>query len=662
MSFERLLQPLKIKNLTLKNRMFSAPTSLAVLDEGEHYSPDNIRYYHMKACGGCALVSVGDVIVDRTTGRSHPMQAGLDDPKDEVYFSMLADAIHEGGAAAEVEIDHGGALCDPEFLGGRNAIGPSGYIDSYGDEILEMTEDQIESIAQAYGAAAARAQKCGFDMVLIHMGHGWLIHQFISEYTNHRTDRWGGSLENRMRFPLLVLEKVRQAVGEDFPIDVRISGSERMEGGYDISTGIEIARALDGKADLIHVSAGSQEQDYSAVLMHPGAFQKHGENSFLAAEIKKHVSTPVVSVGAFSEPDLMETFLEESGVDAIAMARALIADPFLPQKVSENRVCDIRACLRCGECQSGMMRNGVLRCTVNPYIGREYLYFDPVPCEQKRRILIAGAGPCGMAAALEAADRGHKVLLVEASDRIGALKYADNADFKSNIRRYRDMQSDKIYRSGADILLNTEVTDRIVHEFNPDVIIAAVGSQPKMLQVPRDDSADIRFAAELQPGEQTGQTVCVIGGGLVGCEEAVTLAKEGRDVTIIEYQDQLAPDCGRMHRISLMHELKTQPSIHIFTGFSCTRICSKGVEAQDAAGEKRFFAADTVIMAVGMVSRKEEAERLRSYGLETYIAGDAAHPAQIGQAVRSGFDAVLMAGLKRDDRPQDFDSYMGNIM
>ena len=187
-----------------------------------------------------------------------------------------------------------------------------------------------------------------------------------------------------MRFPLLVVEKVRAAVGRAFPIDIRISGSERMPGGYDIQTGIEIAKALDGKVDLIHVSAGSQQDEYSCVLMHPGAFQQHGENSGLAAEIKKHVKTPVVTVGAFSEPDKMEAFLEESGVDCIAMGRALIADPFLAPQDHARQGGGHHPCLRCGECQSGMMRNKTMRCAVNPYIGRETEYFHPIPTREHK--------------------------------------------------------------------------------------------------------------------------------------------------------------------------------------------------------------------------------------------------------------------------------------
>lgn len=272
--YEHLFAPLKIGGITVKNRMFSSPTSLAELGPEEHYSKENIEYYKLRALGGAAVVPVGDVIVDLDTGRSHPQQVGMNDPSAFPYLAAMADAIHAGGAMAEVELDHGGALCSPEFIGGKNAFGPSHYIDPWGDEVDEMTEEHIYWVADKYAEAAKNARDLGFDMVMLHGGHSWLIHQFISPVTNLRTDKWGGSLENRMRFPLLVIEKVRAAVGRQFPIDIRISGTEYAEGGYGLEEGVEIAKMLDGKVDLIHVSAGTQQEEFSAVLMHPGAFQE----------------------------------------------------------------------------------------------------------------------------------------------------------------------------------------------------------------------------------------------------------------------------------------------------------------------------------------------------------------------------------------------------
>ena len=639
--YEHLLAPLKIGGITVKNRMFSSPTSLAELGPEEHYSKENIEYYKLRALGGAAVVPVGDVIVDLDTGRSHPQQVGMNDPSAAPYLVAMADAIHAGGAMAEVELDHGGALCSPEFIGGKNAFGPSHYIDPWGDEVDEMTEEQIYWVADKYAEAAKNAKDCGFDMVMLHGGHGWLIHQFISPITNKRTDKWGGSLENRMRFCLLVIEKVRAAVGRQFPIDIRISGTEYAEGGYGLEEGVEIAKMLDGKVDLIHVSAGTQQEDFSAVLMHPGAFQEDMHNGYLASEIKKHVKTPVMTVGAFNMPDAMEKYLADTGVDAIAMGRALIADPFLPRKVLEGKTEEITPCIRCTECQSGMMKNRVMRCTVNPIIGRECEVFHPQPVYTKKKILIAGGGPGGMQAALEATKRGHEVVLCEASDKLGALRFADNDTwFKRPMKRYRDSQIEKVMRCGAEVRLNTRVTKEIVDEVKPDVLIAAVGSEPFAVPVPGHDGPNVVFGAYLTPETKLGEKLVVIGGGFIGCEEAVDLAKKGHDVTILEMIDELAINCGRMHRIALMHEIETSDKIHPAMGMRCSKIDDKGVYAVDKDGNEVFYPADNVIMASGMRSRAAEVEALRPLVKEFYVVGDANKAAKIMNATRDAYDAV----------------------
>ena len=643
--YEKLLAPLKIGGITVKNRMFSSPTSLAELGPEEHYSKENIEYYKLRALGGAAVVPVGDVIVDLDTGRSHPQQVGINDPAAAPYLAAMADAIHAGGAMAEVEIDHSGALCAPEFIGGKNAFGPSAYIDPWGDQVEEMTEDQIYWVADKYAEAAANARALGFDMVMLHGGHGWLIHQFISPVTNHRTDKWGGSLENRMRFCLLVIDKVRAAVGRQFPIDIRISGTEYIDGGYDLDEGVEIAKMLDGKVDLIHVSAGTQQEEFSAALMHPTAFQEDMHNGYLAAEIKKHVKTPVMTVGAFNMPDAMEKYLEDTGVDAIAMGRALIADPFLPRKVLEGRIDEITPCIRCMECQSGMMKNRVMRCTVNPCIGRECEVFHPQPTYVHKKILIAGGGPAGMQAALEATKRGHEVVLCEASDRLGALRFADNETwFKRPMRRYRDSQVEKVMRCGAEIRLNTRVTKEIVDEVKPDVLLAAVGSEPFAVPVPGHDGPNVVFGAYLTPETKLGEKLVVIGGGFIGCEEAVDLAKKGHDVTILEMIDELAINCGRMHRIALMHEIETSDKIHPAMGMRCSKIDETGVYAIDREGKEVFYPADNVIMASGMRSRSAEVEALRPLVKEFYVIGDANKAQKIMNATRDAYDAVIALG------------------
>lgn len=644
-NFPYLSRPITLAGLTLKNRIFSAPTSVADLGDNECYTKENIEYYKLRAAGGAAVVCIGEIMVDLDNGRSHAKQIGINEPKTRAAFSNLIDAVHSQGAAISAELDHGGALCAPAFLG-KNPKGPSAYVDGWGDTIEEMTEEEIYFAAEKFAEGAKNAKAMGFDMVTLHGGHGWLIHQFISPLTNFRTDKWGGSFENRMRFALLVIEKVRAAVGRAFPIEIRISGSERIEGGYDIDTGVEIAKALDGKVDLIHVSAGTQQVDYSAVLMHPGPFQKDMENSYLAAEIKKHVKTPVLSVGAFNTPEDMEKFLADGHADCIALGRPLVADPFLPKKALSGREEEITPCIRCTDCLGGMIAKQVMRCTVNPIIGRECDFFHPIPVRAKKKVLIAGGGPGGMQAALTAYEKGHEVVLCEAREKLGgALKFADSgADFKKPMLRYRESQINKVMSLPIDVRLNTKVDEAVVAEIKPDVLIAAVGADPVILPVPGVDGDNVFIGADLMPDTPLGKRVVIIGGGLIGCEEAIHLTREDHEVTIIEMLPEVAADCFFYHKMSL-HRHIDELSISIATGMACSKIQTDGVFAKDADGNEHFFPCDSVVFAAGMRSRSAEVERLRPLAPQFYVVGDANKAKNVMMAVRDGYDAVVDMGI-----------------
>jgi 2,4-dienoyl-CoA reductase-like NADH-dependent reductase (Old Yellow Enzyme family)/NADPH-dependent 2,4-dienoyl-CoA reductase/sulfur reductase-like enzyme len=643
MGFPNLSAPITLAGITLKNRIFSAPTSLAELAGGGRLSESNIEYYKLRAAGGCALVNVGESIVDVKTGQSHPMQIALDSPDVVPSLTMCADAIHSHNAAASIELSHGGALCSPEYLG-RNAVGPSSYVDEEGDTIDELNEGEISRLADMFGQAAARAKSCGFDIVMIHGGHGWLLHQFLSPLTNRRTDTFGGNLENRMRFPLMVVERVRTAVGKNIPIEFRMSGDERVAGGYDIQTGIEIARILDGKVDLIHVSAGTNGDDYSSLLMHPGVFQSEGENLWCAAEIKKHIKTPVVTVGGFCDPTLMEQVLADAGADCIALGRALIADPMLPKKIFGGMEKEIIPCIRCGECQSNMFATRNMRCTVNPLIGREKDFFHPLPVRSKKKVLIAGGGPGGMQAAITAHEQGHQVILLEQGPRLGGLlAHGDEIPFKSALRRYRDSRIAKVLSLPIEIRLNTHADREIIAAIQPEVIIAAVGAAPLTLSVPGIDGPQVFLCTDAVSGV-LGSRVVIIGGGLVGCEYAIYLAQEGHEVVLLEMREELAADCGWMYRTNLLYQLETA-RVTIATGLRCTEIRPNGISSADRAGNTHTFAADNILIAVGYRPKTELVESLRGITPEFYVIGDAARPRNMMRAIREGYDAAVDLGL-----------------
>lgn len=648
-AFPHLLSPLKIGPLTLKNRIVSAPTSVPHLNENGTINPEVIAYYEEKAKGGCAVVTVGESIVRIRDGKSHPRQIPLDNPEVVTGLTQLADAIHAHGAYASIELSHGGGLCPPDFIPGQQAIGPSdlvkdkegtcGHPSAFYSKIHGLTEDEIADIVAAFGRAAALVKACGFDMCMIHGGHGWLLHQFLSPMTNHRTDRFGGSLENRARFSLMVIDSVRKATGPNFPIEFRMSGSERTEGGFDLETGLGFARLIDGKVDLIHVSAGTQEVEYSEVLMHPSIFQQHGENIRYAAEIKKQVQTPVVAVGALSEPEKMEAILAAGQADVLALGRQLMADPYLPAKLARGRADEVVPCLRCHECMGSMMSTRTIRCTVNPVIGRERWESLRPPAKGSKKVLIAGGGPGGMAAAIYAARRGHQVTLCEASGSLGgALSFAIGVDFKRNVLLYEAWLERTLAQLQVELRRNTQVTPELVRQESPDALLICVGADPIVPPIPGVEGKNVILGKDLTPSTPLGPRVIIIGGGLVGCETGVHLARDGHQVTVVEMAPEVATDCGHFHRVALMEELKR---VTLRTGCRCVSISSQGVTIQDGDGSHQLIPGDSVILAVGMRARSQTVDQLRGLIPHTVVIGDCNRPGKILSAVRNGYDAAM---------------------
>lgn len=641
--FPNLLSPLKVGNVTFKHRIMSSPTSQAQLSPEGYLTAENIAYYRMRALGGASLVTIGDCIVNLADGRSHPMQVAMDDEGSVYSLTCAADAIHAGGAVAGVQLDHGGELSAPEFLAEHTVpMGPSEFVDEWGDFIRSMTVEDMERIADCFGKAAERAKRCGFDLVQIHGGHGWLLHQFVSPLSNHRTDEFGGSLENRMRFPLMVIDRVRQAVGKGFPIEYRMSGSELVEGGYDIDTAVEMAKLLDGKVDLLHVSAGTQKDFYSAVLMHPPIFSPDAPFAEYARQIKAAVQCPVVLVGAVHDPELMERLIRDGVCDAVAIGRGLVADPYLPRKVVQGREDLITPCLRCLDCEGSMGETRTVRCAVNPFAGRELERFYEKPARASRRVLVAGGGPGGMQAAITAAYRGHQVILCEAQDHLGgALQFAQQVEFKRKLNLFCQSKIRQLKAAGVEVRLNTPVTPELVREIQPDTLILALGGKPLRPGLPGIDADYVRFGADWEQMRQLeGETFVIAGGGLIGCETALHLAQEGKQVTLIELRDEVAVDCNFMHRGALLHELQ-ESTVEICTGLRCTSFEGHRVTAVDSQGTEHQFDCDQVIVAMGVVPRADAVDALRGLVPNTIVIGDCVKAGRILHATRSGWEAAM---------------------
>ena len=469
--------------------------------------------------------------------------------------------------------------------------------------------------------------------------HGWLINQFLSPYFNKRTDKYGGSLENRCRLAMEVLQSVREAVGPGFPIEFRMSGSELFEGGYDLEEGVRIAQQLEPYIDLLHVSAGTYQRGFGDT--HPSMFKEHGCNVYLAAEIKKRVSIPVATIGALNDPEQMEEIIASGKADVVYMARALLADPFLPRKVMENRDDEIVKCLRCFTCMAERAATSTRRCTVNPLIGREMEGDEVMPAATKKKVLVAGGGPGGLYAAYTAARRGHQVILCEKEAELGGILKSEQAlPFKHEMYELTGTYEKFARNAGVEIHLNTEVTPELAEKENADALIVAVGSTPLVPPIPGLDGENVVIVNDYyKQKEKVTDKVVVFGGGLAGCECAIHLGMEGKEVHLVEMRNELAPDANARHRPLLLKEIDKYVTVH--TGCRGMEVTKEGIVCETEEKEQILVPGTSVICALGQRSRTNVVEKLRDCAPYVAVIGDAGKVSTITNAVYEGYHAAL---------------------
>lgn len=470
-------------------------------------------------------------------------------------------------------------------------------------------------------------------------GHGWLLGQFSSPSMNRRTDKWGGSLENRMRFSLLVIEKVREAVGPNYPIEFHMSGAEYTEGGYGIEEGIEIAKI--GKVDLIHVSAGVHEDPEVFTYTHPSMFIEHGYNVYLAAEIKKHVKTPVATLGGLSDPDMMEEIIASGKADIIQVARQSLADPYLPEKAFSGNADDINRCCRCYICFYNYLTNRTFCCAFNPVVGNELDHKHAFPLTTPKRVIVVGGGPGGMQAAITAAARGHSVTLYEKNHELGGQLLSEQyIPFKQDMFHFVKVLQGRLEKAGVDVRMNTELTAEQAAEENADVIISAIGANRVVPSIPGiNHEKVVGLEALHQPTPALGQKVVILGGGLVGCECAIYLAGLGKDVTIVEMRDDWAVDSYFMHKNAMKIAMRdTNIKIHVNT--KAKAVTEEGLVCKTSDGDTTFE-ADSILLAVGMKADRAVTESFYNAAPRVFEIGDCVKPARVVDAVTNGYYRAL---------------------
>lgn len=614
--YPHLFSPLKVNRLVLKNRIFYAP----------------VEYYHDRALSGCAVMMRG------TSGTLNDPRCRINPGKWLFADSELPRVTRElsvlkrNGALTSLEIMHAGICAQVEE--GDYCIGPSDGVREDGVKIRGMDQTMMDRIIDEFVETALIAKKIGYDMIMMHYAHGWLPSQFFAPVINRRTDEYGGCYENRVRFPKMILRAVRNALGKDYPIDMRISAFEDFDGCMPAEEVIRFIKEVseEGLIDLVNVSYGGHFSLRSESKTAPSAFSPDMCYADHAAEIKRNVSIPVVVVGKIMTPEEAEEIIREGKADAVVIGRASIADPWWAKKAFECRAEDIVPCISCGKCFSK-------RCSVNI---RGYME-DMVPSKLTRsgtpgNVVIVGGGPAGMKAALTAAERGHKVSLYEASGALGGLlKAADHDENKRELKRYKDYLICQIEKSPVTVHLNHKPERQELEAEHPDHLVLAMGSVPVTPPVPGVEHAIQALDAHEHP-EKIGKKVIMIGGGLVGSEFALTLALRGHHVTVVELTDVIGGrnDSTTFRPYDMMRHME---NIIMLPNTQCQQIRGDGVVVKEETGQLREISADTVILSTGFRSNRENMEAFYGIAPNTIMIGDLRRPATVRECEEEGYFA-----------------------
>lgn len=625
--YSHIFQPIQIGPLTAKNRIEVSPAEPFLCTKEGMVTDEFVAFTASFAKGGAGIVTVGDSPITQEYADNNHYVVNLADPFVTHGLVKVTDAIHRYGALASIELNL------------RNETFPA-----------DMNQQEIRELIQSFADAALRCKKGGFDMIMIHGGHGHSVAQFFSPLLNKRTDEYGcGTFENRCRFAKELLTAVRETIGPEMAIDYRISGDELTPGGVGVEDAVQFAKAIENQLDIIHVSAGNLYHPVSLGYMIQSTYLPMATNVRFAQRFKQELHIPVTTVGSFNI-DLAEQAIAEGKADVVAMIRQFIADPDCVNKARAGKGDEIRPCIRCCIC-TGDDPHGCpkpLRCTVNPAAGRNPLFDHIVPADTSKKVVVIGGGCAGMEAARRLIQRGHRVILFEKEKHLGGSLLPAGANaLKGDVKRYTDWSVRMTERlDGLDLRLGTEATRDNVLAEKPDAVIVAVGSEPLVPNIPGIDGKNVVLAIDVDMGKvAVGKRVVLIGAGLTGTETATVLAQEGHDVTVIDMLslEQIDSRGSTSRSVSAVLRAKSaEAGVKVITGLKCSAITEDKVVALDSEGNTVALPCDSVVLSMGVRPRKDVAEQFADTAFDVIYAGDcAAKNGNITSAVRDGFYAAM---------------------
>ena len=621
----KLFQSGRIGKLEVRNRIVMAPMGVGFATESGHVTDRLIAFYEARAKGGVGLISTGGAYICNIDNQLFKFQGIWDDDHIPGMRKMTA-AIKGSGAAAFIQLIMPGVDMPERPLGIPHPL--------MGLPPAKRSKEDIEGVVDLFVQAARRAKEAGFDGVEVHGAHGYLISLFLSPKTNPRTDEYGGNTVKRARFACQIIESIKRKIGQDFPITFRMNGDDYIDGGLTIDEAKIIAPLLvEAGADALSVSGGIFQGYHWQI---PTIMQQSGCLTHLAAEVKKVVKVPVITVGKLGNPIIAAEVLEKGKADFVAMGRPLIADPELPKKAMEGRLDDICPCICCNlACaMKKIPPDFITSCSVNPVSGHELDYVLK-PALHPKRVMVVGGGLAGMQAAKTLAERGHKVSLYEKANILGG-QWNIVSSLEPEVAALIRYMSRSIDKAGVNVFLGREVNPNIVQEDKPDAVVVATGAIPRIPEIPGIHSKNVVLAWDVLPGKvEVGHEVVIIGGQATGLETAVYLAKQGKKVSVVEMLPQVAQNVNWFLKWYLKDSLINY-GVHLYPGVTVYNISDKGVSIVDES-QAFFLKADTVVIATGVQPQKKLAEQLKGVVPEVYTVGDAVKPRDSMEAIHEGY-------------------------
>jgi NAD(H)-dependent 7beta-hydroxy-3-oxo-delta4-cholenoic acid oxidoreductase len=645
---ERLYSPIELGGVRIRNRIAMAPMATDYADEDGRVSLKLIDYHAARAAGGVGLIFMEVTAVDERYPYI-PRTVGLWSDALVPGYRQLTDAIHAHGAKLMPQIAHAGPDSLSSLLTGHPAVGPTAGIRNTLTKTgcREMSREEIEEIPAQFAHAARRAREAGCDGIELHAAHAYmLLGSFLSALRNRRTDEYGGSVENRMRLPLEVIDAIRSMVGRDFPIVLRISADELVFGGRDLQETLSIApRFVEAGVDAFHVSSGAYPDLAWRVI--PPTGTPLALNAAFSKALKAVVDVPVLVVGRINDARLAEAVLARGEADMAVMGRALIADPELPAKSARGDFDDVAPCIGCGlGCVTAREKGGDMTCLVNPRVGRER-ETEPAAARGSERVMVAGAGPAGLMAAWTAAARGNQVDLYEARERLGGLyNLAAVAPGKQELTRVIQYLARQCRNSGVTLHTGVEVTPALVSQAAPDHLIVATGSRERIPEIRGADGPTIVLARQvLEGGVSLSGRILVAGGGTTGCEVAEMLAchgdslsREPVEVLVVEMREAAGEDMFDEARTLLMERLRAR-GVRFLTSARLVELTRDGAVVDRAAGRETLRGFAWIVIATGARAYDPLSGPARAQGLRVTTIGDARIPGQAVAAIADGFEA-----------------------